>query len=201
MTEKPTVPIFDLKDTFDADIAIGDHTLPVHVKRFRRGEWIAFKKRFDALMAPRGAAELSAEEKEKRAAEQLAFADEAISSCITLDAGFVRDRGQDVTDGAGLVEMFHAREDVLVALLSAIYVKNMLSGVIRKNSNSPRASDPGSGPSNPGRGGEEQGSIAGNAAPNSSANSAAATDESASAEDGQSSSGTTREHDDAPKVH
>lgn len=209
-------PIFDLADMFDCDIPIGDRALPIHVKRMSRAELEAFDKRWKTLVvAPRGSAIPSAgatstekvdymatevarlkEWNESVEAERLKFYEDAIREYITVDAGLLRDRGKDVTDGAGLIGMFHSRPDVLSDLLAAIYIQNHLGGVIRKNSNSPRAIAPGSGPSTPAHGEDKSGSTAGRVAASDSAANSAATDESsAAAADGSAPCGET------PKVH
>ncbi len=173
MRDQP-VPIFDLKSTFDTTIPIGDALLPVHVKRFSRTEMEAFKTQWDALMNPRGVVEADAAAVAQRETDLQLFFETSIRDAITLDEGLVRDRGLWVTDGAGLIEIFHARKDVLSAFLVRIYVENALGSVIRKNSNSPRDSDTGSEPSMLARGGVGPASTADSAAPSGTAPSAAA---------------------------
>src|SRR5262249_17506934 len=109
--------------------------------------------------------------------------------------GLVLDRGQDVTTGAGLIEVFHARKEVLGALLAAVLVENrLIGGLFPKNSNSPRASAGGSGASTPAPGGALPGSTAPNAAASSSAARDSATDANGSAAaGGASSSGASGE--------
>lgn len=189
---RPDTPIFDLTDTFDTTVAIGDQQLPIHVKRFSRAEMEAFEKKWATLVAtPRGTAEPDDAAIAERETKVLAFFDEGLREAITLDEGLVRDRGKWVTDGAGLIGVFHARKDVLANLLTAIYVQNKLSGVLAKNSNAPRASDGGSALSIPARGGDAQGPTAGSVASSTTASNAAATDE---ADPASSSGETTRLH-------
>jgi|SRR5581483_5654467 len=176
-----TIPIFDLKDHFDTTIAIGDAQLPIRVKRYSRAEMDAFEKKWAALIeTPRGTAELTDEQKADRERQQLAFIEDTIREAVTLDAGLVRDRDKDVTDGAGLIGVFHARKDVLSGLLGAVYAQNRLAGVIRKNSSSPRASEPGSAPSTQVRGGDKPAPTVGSAGRSDSATAADATAASSS---------------------
>lgn len=190
-------PIFNLQDHFDTTIAIGDDQLPIRVKRLSRAEMDAFEKKMAQLVfQPRGTAPLSDEDRETRGRQQLAFFEESIRECITLEEGLVVDRGKPVTDGAGLLGVFHSRKDVLSDFVAAIFVQNRLGSVIRKNSNSPRASAPGSTASTPTSGepvtGAEPDSTAASADDSSSARSEAAT---ASTSESDASSGEIR------KVH
>ena len=191
-------PLFSLGDQFDATVTIGDVALPIHVKRFSRPEIDDFEKKWAAYMLdPRGSAERTPEELAQREAERLAFCETAIREYVTVDAGLLLDRGKSVTDGAGLIAMFYARKDVLSSFLAAIYVQNKLGGVIRKNSNSPRATDAGSSPIQP-RGEAKSDSTAGSAASSSTAAPSAAMDANGEGEDEPASSGKS----DAPtKVH
>jgi hypothetical protein len=191
-------PLFSLGDQFDATVPIGDVALPIHVKRFSRAEIDDFEKKWAAhMLDPRGSAERTPEELAQRDAERLAFCEAAIRDYVTIDDGLLLDRGKSVTDGAGLIAMFYARKDVLSTILAAIYVQNRLGGVIRKNSNSPRATDAGSSPIQP-RGEAKSDSTAGSAGSSGTATPLAATDANAGAEDEPASSGES----DAPtKVH
>jgi hypothetical protein len=171
----PRTPIFDLDDHFDVDVPIGDKRLPVHVKRFARAEMDAFEKKWQALIEPRGTSTLSEAEKQEREAQQLRFFEDSIRDAITLDEGLLRDRGKWVTDGAGIIGVFHARTDVLGEFLGRIYAQNKLSAYIRKNSSLPPDSGTGSDVSSQARGGDRPDSIAASAASSSSAPSAAAT--------------------------
>lgn len=225
------VPIFDLTDQFDTTLSIGDHELPVHIKRFSRAEMEAFEKAWDTyIVEPRGADAVAALRRRVElanrdgnvllatieAAALLALLDGQLSSpadaaaadsldaatrrwmeaaiedALTIAPGLMRDRGAWVTDGAGFLRVFHARRDVLVNAVLAIYAQNRLSSVIRKNSSSPRASEPGSAPSIPVRGGDGQGPTVPSAEPSTTAVSEAATDASAPAEDAPASSGAIR---------
>lgn len=191
-------PLFNFGDTFDATVAIGDVALPIHVKRFSRAEIDDFEKKWAALVAaPRGSAELTNAEKATRESEQLAFFESSIRAYVTVDAGLLVNRHQPVTDGAGVIDMFYARKDVLSSFMAAIYVQNKLGGVIRKNLNSPRATDTGSAHTQA-RDEGTSGSIAGSAEPSSTATPLGATDESASPEDAPVSSGKP---DDPTRVH
>lgn len=199
-------PFFDLRDTFDTTIPIGDHVVPIHVKRFSRMEMEAFEQGWATyIVEPRGAdtvemfrrrveqapkdgavvlstieaaavlarvdrapeAPLPAEAGAQFKVDTLRFIESAIVEALTVDEGLIRDRGIWVTTGAGFLDVFHARKDVLVTAVSVICAQNRLSEVIRKNLNSPRASEPGSGQSNPARGGDGQGRTAGNVEPSS----------------------------------
>lgn len=150
----PETPIFDLQDHFDATVSIGAKVLPVHIKRFSRSEQEAFEKKWRALVTTRGTAELTEEQREERSAQQLQFFEDTIREAITLDEGLVKDRGKWVTDGAGLIAIFHARKDVLGEFLAQIWVKNRLIDIERKNSSSPQDSGTGSAPSSQARGGD-----------------------------------------------
>jgi len=198
---KPPAPIFDIGDHFDTTVRVGDRDVPIHIRRCSRTELKELRKQYRSLLPQRGAASLSEEDREQRDEARLAFTEQTIRDYISVDAGLLRDRGVDVTTGAQLVEMFAARADVLGEFMGAILVENGLETIlVRKNLNSPRASEPGSAPSIPARGGDKQGSTAGNAASSESATSGPATEVSAAAAaDGPSSSGGRQ--DDALKVH
>lgn len=168
-------PLFDITDEFPTTIDVGDTKLPIKVKCFSRVEMEAFEKQWDSLLFPRGTAPLSDDEAAKLEAARLAFFEKSIRDAITLDEGLVRKRAKWITDGAGFIEVFHARKDVLSAAIVAIYKENKLGSVIRKNSNSPRVSEPGSEPSIPARGGEQQESTAASAEPSTTAAAAAVT--------------------------
>jgi len=182
-------PIFDIGSTFTTALTIGERSLPIHIKNMSRAELAEFKKGFDLLFNPRGM--VAATDEEQAAAEKAraAYCDEWIRQCVTLDEGVLRFKDRWVTDGAGFIEVFHAREDVIASALIAIYNENHLSSVIRKNLNSPRDSGPGSLPSTSARGGDRPDSVAAPAAPSTSANPADAADNRASSADGPSSSG------------
>jgi hypothetical protein len=191
-------PIFNLQDHFDTTIAIGEDELPIRVKRLSRAEMDDFEKKMARyVFRPRGTAPTD-EDPEKREHEQLAFFEDAIRECITIDEGLIVDRGKPVTDGAGLLGVFHARKDVLSDFVAAIFVQNRLGSVIRKNSNSPRASAPGSTASTPTSGepvtGAEPDSTVANADGSGSATGEGAT---ASTEDPDASSGEA----ESVKVH
>jgi hypothetical protein len=229
------VPIFDFTGQFDTTLPIGDHAVPVHIKRFSRAEMDAFEQQWatyiveprgsdiveivrrQAAIAPKdGAMVLSTIEvsamlarvdcapETPRAdevaaqfnAETLRFVEATIGQALTLDDGLIRDQGVWVTDGAGFIRVFHARKDVLVGAVTAICHQNRLSDVLRKNSHSPRASEPGSAQSNPARGGDGQGPTAGSAERSNTAASADAMEQSHQPEvDAPASSGVI------PAVH
>jgi hypothetical protein len=191
----PVTPLFTLGDRFDTEVAIGDYTLPVHVKRFSRPENEAFEQQWDRFVTPRGTADLTAEEKTKFLAEELRFFETTIRDAITVEEGYIVDRDKPVTDGDGLIRVFHARKDVLGALVFAVFKCNRLGTVIRKNSKSPRASDTGSAASTPARGGAEQGSTADGADRSTTAASAPATDGS------DAKPATSRSSGDRHEVH
>lgn len=196
----PLTPIFDIGATFPAAITIGDRLLPIHIKNMSRAELQEFKKGFAALFTPRGTGELTEEAQAAAEKARAAFCDEWIRQAVTLEEGVLRFKDRWVTDGAGFIEVFHAREDVIAAAIIAIYNENHLSGVIRKNSNSPRDSGHGSEPSQPARGGDRPAPAASSAAISSSASPEDAADNPDSSEDAPSSSGATR-GDEEPSVH
>lgn len=194
---KTIVPIFDLKSTFDTAIDIGSDRLPIHIKRFSRAELEAFMKNWALFLETRGNEPASDEFK----ANRLRFYEDTIREAVTLDAGLIRDCGKDVVDGAGLMGVFHSRVDVLSDLVAAVYIENRLGGVIRKNLNSPRASETGSVQSIPARGGERQGSIADAAAPKGSTSlEAAAPSDEPSSETVEQQPGGPHHGEDGP-VH
>ena len=143
-------PVFDIGATFPHLLQVGDRTLPIIVQNLTKAELRAYKQEFDALFMPRGE-ESTQTAAERAAADEArgAFTDRVIRAYITLPAGVLRLRGDDVTTGAGLIDAFHARQDVLGDVLWAIWSENLLSSVIRKNSSSPLASEPSSAPSMP----------------------------------------------------
>lgn len=199
----PTGPIFSIGDDFPATVMVGrvfnehggvilDGTpLPIHVKRLSRPELDAFEKKWDGLINPRGdLSSLTEAEVAAREAEQLAFFEASIRDYVTVDEGLLVNRGKPVTDGAGVIDMFYARKDVLSSLLVAIFTQNRLAGVIGKNSNSPRDSGTGSARSIQPRGGDAPDSTADSVAPFSSAATGDATDVSRTASSGEPSGAT-----------
>lgn len=196
--------LFAFKSTFNASIAIGDKTLPFHVKRLSRAELEAFQTDYERLaIVPRGSAPapaadapldpsaIKAAEDARVAAwtkdteaERVAFYEHVIRDYITLDAGLVSVCDKDVTDGAGLFEAFISRKDVHFALVQAILTSNRLDDLFVKNLPSPRASDGSSGASIPSRGGDAQGSTAASAEPSGTAATGDATEERPVAADG-----------------
>ena len=186
-------PILDLKPHFDATVALGDAQVPIRVKRLTRAEWLEFKKHWDALMeAPRGDGTLSADARAERDRLQLQFIEDTIVSAISLDAGHIRVNGEWVTSGDGLVDVFYARLDVLTDLVAQVFVQHTLQPLLRKNSNSPRGSVPGSEQSIPTRGGDAPGPTAANAGSSSSAPTAGVAGSPGPAAAAPSSSGVTR---------
>lgn len=197
-----TVPIFDISDHFDTALAIGEQQLPVRIKNMSRAELAEFKKQFTALFVPRGATDAPMDDAaaEQRAVDRAAFCDRWIRECLTLPSGVLRFKGQDVTDGNGFIQAFHAREDVLADAVVKIYTENHLGSVIRKNSNSPRDSGTGSEASSQARGGERPAPTVAPADGSASVSSAPAAEGPDSSEDGPSSSGATRS-DEERSVH
>lgn len=212
-------PLLTFNRTFDALLTIGETEVPIHVARLTRAQLDEIDEGWNRLIvAPRGSAPQpseSATTAEREAylraeldrfadwnktveKDRLAFFEEIIGRYVTVDAGLIEDCGQAVTDGAGLLKIFHGRRDVLRDLISAVITKNHLTELMAKNSASPRAFDGGLAPLIPARGGDGQGSTASSAASSSTAESAAATDESSEPADASASSG---EHDGATKVH
>lgn len=213
-------PLFEFNATLDSSITIGEKTLPLHIKRYSRAEVDAIEQLWTRLMiVPRGAAEvppkssdddarlafIAAESKriedwnESTKVDRLAFWEQTIRDAITLDEGFIVFRGKPITDGAGLIEVFYARKDVLRALVTEVYEQNHLVGLFRKNLNSLRDSNTGSASRIPPRSGDEQGPAVNDAEPSSSASDdgATAVDEPTD-EGGPSPSGPS---DAATKVH
>lgn len=141
----------------------------------------------------------SSEEQANFDAETLAFFETSIRDAITIEEGYIRDRGHWITDGAGLIGVFHGRKDVLSLLVGAIARENRLSSLIKKNSNLPRASGGGSSSKTPAPNGDAPGSTATSAGNSVSAANGAATDGNDKAEtDSRASSGSS---DDATRVH
>ncbi len=198
---RPEVPIFDIARHFDTVVTIGEAKVPIRVKRYTRGAWSEFKKKWDALMVtPRGAAELTEVEAEARNEQQLAFMEQTIVDAISLPEGYIRVNGEWVTTGDGLIDVFFARQDVLTDLMGAVLVQNMLVPMLRKNSNSPRDSATGSEVSVPTRGGDRQGPTATSAESSSSARAEGVAEIHESSAAAPSSSGATPGSEE-PLIH
>lgn len=144
MSDKPSQPILDLKDYFDAHFAIGEAKIPIRVKRFSKSEMEEFTREWEEHFETIGNKTLEPEAKKEADRKSLRFFENRIRECITLDAGYLRDRGADVTTGDGLIGMFHSSHHVLGQLVGQIWLQNNLVGVMAKNSKSPLASDTGS---------------------------------------------------------
>jgi hypothetical protein len=187
-------PTFVFTDTFDTTIPIGDRALPIHIQRLSKAELEALDTQWTALMVvPRGSADVPAMASEKAQAaaearrvedwsksvevERLKWFDATIREYITLDEGVMTDRGKSVTDGAGLIGVFHGRKDVLGALVAAVVTENHLLELFRKNSSSPSGSGPGSPRKSPAGGGDVPALTAGSVGSSSSASRAAVTDD------------------------
>lgn len=172
-----------LTAVFETTIALVDEPdaiqVPVRIKRLNKTELEAFNAQI-AKARPRGEdlAPLGAEDRARVDADFKRFVEESISSYITVPEGALELNGQPVTDGAGFIAMFHARAEILGAAMAAIIRTNRLEDHIRKNSNSPRGSEPGLAPSIPLRGGDRPGPIAGSAERSTTAAPEAAMDES-----------------------
>lgn len=130
--------------------------------------------------------------------EIVKFFEDTIREAVTIDEGLIRDKGAWVTDGAGFIGVFHARADVLGSAMNAVCGQNRLSGVIRKNLNSPRATDTGSGPSIQARGEDKSGSTVAPVVGSGSAKPSAATASGETDEGIPSSSGPAL---DVDKIH
>lgn len=184
-------PIFDITRHFDAVVTIGAQTVPIRIARFTRATWLEFRKQWDDLIATRPLADLTPAQLEERQDRQLAFMEKTIVDNITLDEGLIRVNGEWVTTGAGLIDVFFSRADVLTTLVSEVMKQNTLQPLLAKNSNSPRVSATGSEASIPTRGGDGQGPTAPSAAISTSASPAPAPAGPASSEASPSSSGAT----------
>jgi len=169
-------PVFEFRDYFDATVTIFDRELPLKIKRYPRDEADRLYQRSMELQPPRGTTETDDERQARRERSSM-FLREVIADAISLDEGVVVDRGQSVTTGAGLIELFVHREDVLAALAAAVILENRVMPSLAKNLNSPRASAGGSEASIPARGGDKPGSTVESAASSGTAASAAATAE------------------------
>lgn len=213
--------------TFDPEAKelVGGVSIPVCVKRLSRAEVDAIESAWMRLMEPpRGAAPApvcaacqatgdkalaaAAEAARRRAwheeteKERGAFVEQVVRDYVTLDAGLIEYLGKPITDGAGLVDVFYARKEVLAALAGEVYIQNRMVGIFAKNLNSLRVSGTGSAASAaPARSGNAQEPTAGNADSSSSAPAAGATGVSAAASaDASPSSGRTTASD-LSKVH
>lgn len=188
--------------------------LPIQVKRLSKAELEVVALQWDTLMViPRGTANdsgMTDDEKtiaERRRIEEweksvrvdrLKFFDQAIREYVTLDEGLIVDRGKPVTDGAGLIGVFHSRKDFLAALVTAVVTQNHLSELFAKNLTSPQGSGTGSVRRIQARGGDRPGPIATHVDDSSTADRAAATGSAGPSADDPSRSG---ESTDPAKVH
>lgn len=152
--------LFSSSSTYPAAIEINGVRLPIKVKRFERAELEAFNRGFHEHVIKRGT--LPEDRPEDPAADDavIDFFVASIESALTLEPGLIEDDGQPVVDGVGFLRVFHARVDVLGAVMVAIYVAQRADSVLRKNLKSPLVSDSGSLESIPASGGDAQGSIA-----------------------------------------
>ena len=213
-------PLLSFHKTFDTHIAIGDLQIPIHVARLAKSQLEELDEGWNRLVVmPRGSApqpDANATPEEQLAfvvaeadrlqafnkgleKERYEFFERVITAYITLDEGLIEDCGVSVTDGQGLLKLFHGRRDVLRDLLAAVITQNHLVELMRKNSNSPRASGPGSDRLSQARGGDAPEPTAASAASSTSAAPAPATDASDETDEGSpSSSGAPHEE---PKVH
>lgn len=147
----PTKPIFDLTDDFDGIIAIAEEIkFPIKVKRLDKTGMEEFTKLWRAYVDPGLMLDKDLPEAEKTALgaqhekDAMAFFANYIRECITVPVGCLRDRGKDVTDGNGVLNIFHARQDILAQFVAQIWLQNRLVGDIVKNLKSLRDSDSGS---------------------------------------------------------
>lgn len=177
-------PVFEFTDHFDTTVTIFDRDLPIRIKRYSRAEADALYQRGLEFQPPRGTAETD-DERQARIEKGTAYFHDVIADGITLAEGVVVDRGESVTTGAGLVDLFRYRQDVLATLAAAVVLENRVMPSLAKNWNSPRASAGGSEASIPARGGDKPGSTADAAANSGTAAIAAATDASAGASSGE----------------
>lgn len=189
------LPVFELTDHFDTTVVIFGRALPIQVTRYSRAESDELWRRSQAF-DPRGSAPTAPDDVDKQKAETLAFFEEVITSSITLAEGVFLDRGQSVTTGAGLIEVFYNRQDVLAALAASVIIENRMMPSLAKNSNSLRGTGTGSDRSTQARSEDASDSIAASVAPSSSATPSAATDASdeapaaASASSGEANAAT-----------
>lgn len=149
-------PVFEFTDHYDTTVTVFDRELPIKVKRYPRHDFDPIWKR-SLELKPRGSAPESPEERTARHEASFNFFTELITSSVSLDEGVIVDRGQSVTAGADLVELFYNRHDVLAALAAAVVIENRVTPSLAKNSNSRRGSDSSSEQSSPTRRGDEQG--------------------------------------------
>jgi hypothetical protein len=170
-------PVFDLTDHFKTTVEILGRPVPIKVTRYRRAESDELWRRSQELDR-RGATPADPAADEAFEAKSLAFFEEVISSSITLEEGVIVDRGESVTTGAGLIEIFYNRQDVLAALAASVIIENRMMPSLAKNSNSLRATGTGSARSTQARSEDASVSTAGSVAPSSSATPSAAMDES-----------------------
>lgn len=206
-------PLFKVGKTFNSKVDIEGVELPIHVRRLDRAGIDAIEKAWkEIMMQPRGSARTTCEtctatldqkdlfalELERIAKwdasvheERLAFFEQTIRDNITVDAGLIEVDGESVTTGAGVLEFFYSRKDVLRSFVLVVYAENHLSAVLAKNSKSPQGSDTGSEVSIPTRGGASQGSTVGNAESSEHAPSAGATDGNSSETDAPASRGAS----------
>lgn len=149
--------MLSLSTSFPTEIPIGDHRLPIKVRRFaNRAEYEAFAVKWDALIGPRrGTAEPTESEEAARLAEQRVFVEEAITGAVSLEPGMLRVDDVDVVTGAGLYDLFHMRWDVLTPIMLAILTKNRNDDLLKKTSSLPPDSATGSEASTQVRDGEK----------------------------------------------
>ena len=144
---RPTSPAFEFSDTYPATVPIGSTSIEVKVKRFTKTEREAYEQAFQSHFEARGTIAPAT-----NVSDLVAFAEQSLRDYITLDEGWLKDRGEWVTTGEGVIAMFNARPDILAEFLAAILFANRLSDIARKNLRSPRAFEAGSTASTPTRG-------------------------------------------------
>jgi hypothetical protein len=190
----PTKPLFDFGEDFDAEVEIGEAKLPVKVTRLSRGQMQEFEKGWKKFFTTaRGVVERTPIEQETFEAEAVAFTEQVLGDYLRIEPGYLKSRGQDVVDGAGFIEMFHARASVLGDAVWKIYRKNLLLDAV-PNSKSPRDSGTGSEESTQTRGGDAPEPTAGNVVSFDSAKDADATDNSEANPSGASIEEPSRTH-------
>jgi hypothetical protein len=115
--------LFSFGSTFDATVQIDGLPMPIHVTRLDRPTLAAFDAELQRLAPPE--AELETWDRETEA-ERRAFLDRSITEYVTLDAGILHEDGRAITAGADVARIFQRREDVLQALVTAIWRANHL---------------------------------------------------------------------------
>lgn len=154
--------LLDIRKQFDAVVRLGNEQvgfldLPIHVARFKDfAQADEIRARFVDVLTlgerdTRG--QLSADERVEARKLASTFAREVIAEFVTIDAGLITIDGEAVTTGAGIVDAFLGNADALNTITMRVMSENALTGLIAKNSISPRGSGTSSPASRPTAGG------------------------------------------------